>query len=537
MEFFLGLIGILIITGLPLWAIIAFVMTVLDSPRLRRFRNSTHLHHYSYSEKTHAAPTAALVGLFSGSFMSYAPLNPTVSYEVFETRGFGLGATDDPFRGLRLDIGLSDYIFAIHLNYVYDSLTCERTLYLRVKRKGELGSFRTDIDFSWYKNGKQEALAEYELPLVEFIIDGVKAEALGLPRPGKGMYQRGTGIQGAAAPKIGMVSPKTNPPPAESGAARAMPSPELKKRNWPTPQDFAEAVQNPDKTISDPDLKYSSPKLNVLGLPQVASGMFASVFEMQAAGKTWAVRCFNSEPGDKHERYREISKFILSDKLPYTVDFAYLDNAINIDGAEFPILKMDWVEGLNLDSYLANNLNNKEALEKLRNEFHLMMKHFADSGIAHGDLQHGNILIKDDKIFLVDYDGFYVPALQGKQSGELGHPNYQHPGRNKLDFGPYLDNFSAWLIDLSLVCLIEDPKLWHEFNGGDECLLFRKIDLLAAEKSPVFSALLKHKSGLIRSSASLVLEFLKLKPENVPPLCALGIEAEIQDMAVRKELA
>ena len=39
--------------------------------------------------------------------------------------------------------------------------------------------------------------------------------------------------------------------------------------------------------------------------------------------------------------------------------------------------------------------------------------------IAHGDLQHGNIIVQDDgTIRLVDYDGCYVPELAGLKSNE-----------------------------------------------------------------------------------------------------------------------
>ena len=98
-------------------------------------------------------------------------------------------------------------------------------------------------------------------------------------------------------------------------------------------------------------------------------------------------------------------------------------------------------------------------------------------GIAHGDLQHGNIKVEAGcRIILVDYDGMFVPSMQGFTSNELGHRNYQHPGRTKDHFGGYLDNFSAWSIYTSLYCLTLDPTLWRKLEAGDECLLFRQED-------------------------------------------------------------
>ena len=44
---------------------------------------------------------------------------------------------------------------------------------------------------------------------------------------------------------------------------------------------------------------------------------------------------------------------------------------------------------------------------------------------AHGDLKPDNILVQaDGSLTLVDYDGMYVPAMQGQKSRELGSPDF-----------------------------------------------------------------------------------------------------------------
>src|SRR5438093_695743 len=76
-----------------------------------------------------------------------------------------------------------------------------------------------------------------------------------------------------------------------------------------------------------------------------------------------------------------------------------------------------------------------------------------EAGMAHADLQHGNVLLipgsKDNALALrlVDYDGMYVPALADRPSGELGHPNYQHPLRvDQAGYNPGVDRFSHLVI-------------------------------------------------------------------------------------------
>jgi hypothetical protein len=285
---------------------------------------------------------------------------------------------------------------------------------------------------------------------------------------------------------------------------------------WPSPQDFAEAIQNPHVVFSDADLRRSTPDLNSMGLPNVASGAFASVFKLSDGAKQWALRCFNVRVSDQHERYAAISKFVLTDDLSYTADFNYISEGIKHSNVWYPVLKMDWVSGEPLDVYVQRHLHNSSNLERLRCEFAIMMRELRNNGIAHGDLQHGNILVDDDSMYLVDYDGMYVPELQGLQSSELGHRNYQHPNRQACHFGPYLDNFSAWLIDISLMCLTEDPCLWDQFSGGDECLLFRQSDLIDPDSSRLFRALSSHSLESIQRGAELLKSFIQMPVQEVP---------------------
>ncbi len=112
------------------------------------------------------------------------------------------------------------------------------------------------------------------------------------------------------------------------------------------------------------------------------------------------------------------------------------------------------------------------------------------AGIAHGDLQHGNILVlPDGQLRLVDYDGMFVPAMKGWRSNELGHRNYQHPARTAEHFGPELDNFAAWVIYSSLCAVVLESSIYKQLGGGDDCLLLRRGDFDNAGQSQVFRQL------------------------------------------------
>jgi aminoglycoside phosphotransferase (APT) family kinase protein len=230
--------------------------------------------------------------------------------------------------------------------------------------------------------------------------------------------------------------------------------------SWPTPQDYNEAVQNPRLAFTDPDLRVGQPELNALQLPRPISGNFACVYKIQSGSQRWAARCFISRVTDLQCRYEAISEYLAKVNLPYTVPFSYASTGIKLQGQSYPLLKMQWVQGESLSTFVGRAVSYPDTLLSLAKVWSKMMADLKAVNIAHGDLQHGNILIVGDQLRLIDYDGMFVPALAGKQSNELGHRNYQLPSRSSWDYGSYLDNFSAWVIYVSLVALAVHPELW-----------------------------------------------------------------------------
>lgn len=294
---------------------------------------------------------------------------------------------------------------------------------------------------------------------------------------------------------------------------------ETKLRFWPTPQDYCEAMQNPRVSFDSESLRNAEPELDALGLPRPISGGFASVYQFRGKDEKWAVRCFLSNRPDQQERYRKISEFIQSDSLPYTVDFEYLEKGIRISGNWFPILKMAWVEGDTLDRYVMKHWNNKAAMQNLCSSFAEMDAELRKHGIAHGDLQHGNILVLNDgQLRLVDYDGMFVPSMTGWLSIELGHANYQHPARNQKCFDNTLDNFSSLVLYASLKAISIDPQLVTNAEAMNECLLLRATDLREPTKSPVLQKLENHANTEIRHLSRLIRYYLQKHPSAVPPL-------------------
>lgn len=252
------------------------------------------------------------------------------------------------------------------------------------------------------------------------------------------------------------------------------------------PIDYLEAMQNPRDSLGDPELQFGRAEEDKLGLPRPRGGAFASVYKFRCGSRWWAVRCFLREFLDQQDRYAAISAQLAISKFPFAIDFKFLKQGIKVRGSWYPIIKMEWVQGEDFIRYIETNLRSPQKLDSLARDIVDTVRTLTRANVAHGDLQHGNILIANGKPKLIDYDGMYVPALKNWKTHEAGHPNYQLP-RDENDFGPGLDNFSVWVIYLSLRALSIQPSLWTQYKGGDDCLLFRRKDY----ESPAQSLLLK----------------------------------------------
>jgi hypothetical protein len=262
--------------------------------------------------------------------------------------------------------------------------------------------------------------------------------------------------------------------------------------DWPAPHEYTIAVQNPQVCFRDPELKSASVQRTAsIGMPKVWTGNFAQVYELRSETSRWAVKCFTRSVHDIRTRYSSIAAAISRSKLPYFVDFDFLDYEMLVDGARWPVLKMRWSDGQPLAQFVESNLARPRALLATAAQLFDLVRDLERQRMAHGDLQHGNILIAESSlkiIKLVDYDGMFVPAFAGTDAPEGGLPAYQHPRRSPGDYGVGLDRFSALVIGTALCALSVDPSLWTEFNTGDN-LLFTREDFTDPEASKLIGRL------------------------------------------------
>lgn len=286
--------------------------------------------------------------------------------------------------------------------------------------------------------------------------------------------------------------------------------------SWPTPSDYQEAVQNPRLNFRDAELCRALPELNGLGLPRPVSGGFASVYRLHTEDRDWAVRCFLKDVPNQQQRYQAIHAHLSQARLPYFVESTYLPDGIRVMGRWYPAQKMAWVRGEPLDVHLMRHLGDRPYLEGLANRWLALSDGLRHAGIAHGDLQHGNILVASGQFQLIDYDGMFVPALQGQTSHELGHRHYQSPLRDAIQFDGALDDFSVWVIFLSILAFARLPASWTKSGAGDDRLLFCDRDFTDAADSPAFSLLDQLADPALRKLARTFRESLPGGPDGPP---------------------
>jgi hypothetical protein len=282
-------------------------------------------------------------------------------------------------------------------------------------------------------------------------------------------------------------------------------------RAWASASQFSEAIQCPQICFLSPILRECEPAFDRLGMPLVTSGQFAFVFKLKnpRTGEAFAVRCFRQHLGDRAERYRAISAHLKNHTVAALSKFEFDECGIMVNGRKYPLLVMPYIEGQTLDVYLAQVLNRKDVIAHLADEWTKAVRALREAQVAHGDLQHGNVIVENGRLHLVDLDGMFVPALEGKEAVEIGHQHFQHPRRTSADFNADLDNFSALSIYVTLLALREKPELWREHH--DENLLFTREDFMHPAKSALF-AKIKSIGGETEKFAAL-LEQAALDPD------------------------
>lgn len=269
------------------------------------------------------------------------------------------------------------------------------------------------------------------------------------------------------------------------------------------------------------------------------AGGYNNVFPfIDKEGKKVAVRCWCADIDQAKERCQRISEFLKKDTSQYFVNFKYVDNALLIAGTLHPVVVMDWVDGLTLKNYVNEQKPSKSLFLDLAEKFLDMVKYLHSRNIVHGDLQHGNIMVRPDgSLVLIDYDSMSIDSLNGFTDVVKGLPGYQHPARDKNQLlTPKLDYFSELVIYLSLNIFANNPELWDEYVDTED-LLFSMEDFADLKQSmlyqrfansanPTISQLMKQlKDALAKDDINKLEPIEALLLGQKPEVCSTPVES------------
>ena len=177
---------------------------------------------------------------------------------------------------------------------------------------------------------------------------------------------------------------------------------------FPAAGDYYKAVQAPARCFTVPRLQGAEFVWDSLG-PTLARGSSAVVFQAAVDGRPQALRCYIREDASSRDRYSALDAYLAGHDLsPYVSGTTWLDGAITVNRLTWPVLTMDWIDGRTLNEYVDFLVtgSNAAALTTLAGRWRELVALLQRSEFAHGDLQHGNVMVdQDGQLRLVDFDG------------------------------------------------------------------------------------------------------------------------------------
>ncbi len=262
-------------------------------------------------------------------------------------------------------------------------------------------------------------------------------------------------------------------------------------REFPSLSEYWDALQlDLGIVLADPLLSTARVCARVPGRPVVYGGTFAYTFRLETDQRAYALRCFHREFEALRLRYEAIQAHLRQIASPHFAMFQFEPSGITTESGDYPVVRMDWVEGRGLATYVASHLGDAAALQQLRLSLRRLAQHLIANGIAHGDIQPSNVIVQaDGNLCLIDYDGLFVPALAPFTSVDRGQRNFQHPGRRVHHFDSSLDAFSFAVMDVALHALCLHPELWDVTASGQNAFLFRAPDIGDPVRSAIFQRL------------------------------------------------
>jgi serine/threonine protein kinase len=325
--------------------------------------------------------------------------------------------------------------------------------------------------------------------------------------------------------------------------------------HWPSPSDYVHALENPKDAFQDAYLQTCKVERRPSGFVMARSGANAIIFKLSPnrelakpdstasllgfihGASDIALRVFMNVGSERLNRFRTVAEYLAGHRTPGIVDVRYEPAGIRVGSSWYPAQTLNWVEGKQLRVWIREAVTggDSNALGRMAERWIKLVIGLKKQRIAHGDLQHGNILINENETpVLVDYDGMCVPELVGQSPLELGLPGYQHPRRRDSPLSLEMDDFAAWVILIALRAYAADRGLWHRHPEAtdEENVLFTAKDLAAPDASELWSELLSSPDRQVRQWSGALRISLEGGLECVPSFDPMRSDADSSPVSV-----
>jgi len=242
-------------------------------------------------------------------------------------------------------------------------------------------------------------------------------------------------------------------------------------------EDITGSIQNSQLMHLPYDVKFF---YDTEGRIKHFTGGYAVIYPCECCGRKKVIRCWHTPIIGSDERYKIIAKDFTESRLNFLVPFEYHVSSLMVNGVNYPYMITEWIDGENIKNFVFDNKTNKKLLSTLARRFLVLCAEMNGRMIAHGDLQHGNILVSaDGRLFLIDYDSVWTYGMGTSVLDQIkGLAAYQHPCRknNRYAFGG-IDIFPQLTIYLSILAVMHDPSLADIYCfEKSEHMLFSKED-------------------------------------------------------------
>ncbi|MSR31612.1 MAG: tetratricopeptide repeat protein [Gemmataceae bacterium] len=304
------------------------------------------------------------------------------------------------------------------------------------------------------------------------------------------------------------------------------------------------ALRTRKQVFTNPELRELEICFSPDGPLVQREGETARIYQgkQKGTGKFFALKVYPWQNAALESRHQLLTTFQEGNKSSFFLPGQTYSTGLELDGGVFPVVRMDWLEGMPLRDFLSRAASNPKILEKLGRRILRLEAAMARAGLSHCCLDPGHLFLgssdSEDKggLVLFDYDNLWFPSLAHLDCLEAPCRDFQHPGFFKEGpYGPRADRFPFLLLHTAILALqVLGSNFLKKYDKG-RGILFSQNDLENPGNSLVLKELLGQTDRTLRGLAMEIQEALANPPNRLQSLSV--VIKKVRDAVDRGEYA